>query len=179
MISTTRDVRRHNFLLLTYAEMDFLINREQLCASLFLEHLDEFAGDAGTISGTMEYREQTIPVFDFDAFLHQNFHCKIESLVQFALICELSAFSQEFQNTYYERIGQLHPELSARYIALTVGSQAQIIQVPLTEINLIPGGLRQKETQRGVLGCRFPPTQRIQYFLDIETILENEVLCAS
>ena len=179
MISTTRDVRRHNFLLLTYAEMDFLVNREQLCASLFLEHIGEFAGDIGTFSGTMEYREQTIPIFDFDLFLHQHFQCKIESLVKFALICELSAFSYEFQKMYYDRVGQPHPELSSTYIALTVGSQAQIIQVPLTEINLIPGGLRQKETQLGVLGCRFPPTQRIEYFLDIETILRNEVLCAS
>lgn len=179
MISTMRDSRsdnRHHFLLLTYTELDFLINRDQLCASLFLERIDEFACAAPAISGTMEYRHETVPIFDFDTFLHRHFQCSIDSLVKFALICELSAFSPAFQTAFHALIGEPHPELSPTYIALTVGSQAQIIQIPLREIHLIPGSLRKTETEFGVLGCRFPETSKIQYFLDIETILRNDVL---
>jgi hypothetical protein len=120
-----------------------------------------------------------VPIFDVDTFLHQHFQCRVETLVKFALICEVSTFSEDFRTIYHDTVSQPHPELSSSYIALTVGSQAQIIQIPLLEIHRIPLGLRTKHFQHGVLGCRFPATQKIQYFLDIETILRNAITCES
>lgn len=176
MISTPPERRRHYFLLLTAAEMEFLINRDQLCASLFLDQIDAWPGTGSALSGTMQFREQTVPIFNFDNVLQRCFQCTIESLVKFALVSDVSEFSREFQTAYRRHMLRAHPELSPDYVALIVGSQAQIIQVPLMEINLIPAGLRQKQAARGVLGCRFSASGRIQYFLDIETVVRNEVL---
>lgn len=167
------NTRDHDFLILTYTELDYLVNRDQLFASLFLEETTEFESGFSYLSATMQYREHTLPVFDFDAFLRDIFQCKVESLVKFALICELASFSGHNRAIYQESILQEHQELSAEYLALTVSSQAEIKRIPLAEINLVPLGIRSKQNKEGVLGCRFSADGKIQYFLDIETIVMN------
>ena len=120
------DNNDHEFLILTYAELDYLVNRDQLFASFFLEEITELEIGIKYLSAHVQYRDHILPVFDFDAFLQDTFQCHIESLVKFALICKLTSFSEKHRTAYQQRVLQEHPELSSEYIALVVSSQAEI-----------------------------------------------------
>ena len=173
MILNSLETHEHAFLILDYPDMDFIVNRDQIFASLFLEETAFFESGLLYFPASMEYYEHRLPVFELDLFLKHTFTCKIESLVKFALICELSCFSPENQAVYQAQMLHAHPDFSSDYIAFKVSSHAKIRPVPLAEISLLPEGIRLKQNKEGILGCRFPAQANMQYFLDIETILFN------
>ncbi|MDM8523238.1 hypothetical protein QUF80_07695 [Desulfococcaceae bacterium HSG8] len=161
----------HEFLILNCTEMDFIINRNQFFASIVLEETVKYKSQARHFSSLMKYHEQTLPVFDFNAFLKDTFGSGIESIFNIALISDITLFSEGNQSAYRNLILKENTELSSEYLALKVNVQAEIKRVPLSEIRLIPSGLRAKLNKEGILGCRFPLKNNIQYFVDIETII--------
>ena len=61
MILKSPDINDHEFLILTYAELDYLINRDQLFASLFLEEITELEIEVRYLSACMRYRDHILP----------------------------------------------------------------------------------------------------------------------
>ncbi|MCP4400833.1 MAG: hypothetical protein GY801_26465 [bacterium] len=167
------ELSEHEFLILDYSSMDFIVNREQLFASIILEDAVEFESEFNYLSSLMAYREQTLPVFDFDAFLLETFSGEFEQSLKVALIIDLASFSEGNRSLYQERILREHTEFSSEYLALKVHSHAGIKRVALSEVCLIPAGLRERQSQEGILGCRFLAGGKIQYFVDIETLVFN------
>ncbi len=166
-----RDIFEHEFLILNYADMDFIINRNQFITSVFLENTIKFESGFKYLSSLVKYHEQTVPVFDADALLTDIYNCRIDSSLKLALISDLASFSESNRSLYKKHILKQHPELSGEYIALMVNSHARIKPLLLSEIKLIPSGIRMKHNKEGILGCRFSEQGNIQYFLDIETIV--------
>ncbi len=176
MILKPPDAHTHEFLILDYPDIDFIVNRDQIFASLFLEETSAFESRFRYLSAQMEYSDHTLPVFDLDLFLKDIFDCRIEGFVKFALISEFAAFSEKLRGTYQQNMLQDYSELSSEYIAFKVSSHAKIRPVPLPEISLLPSGIRWKQNKEGILGCRFPKDAHMQFFLDIETIVFNSLL---
>lgn len=175
MISNSLDTAQHDFLTLTYVGMDFLVNYDQISASLFLDDTAPLASHNRYFQEQMSYYEECVPVFDLDLVLQESFGCKLGSLVKFVLLIECAACSAAHQAMYQEQILRSHPELSTTYIAFKVSSHAQITTIALVELDLLPANLRQKQTANGILGLRFPPEGGIQYFLDLETLMFNRL----
>jgi len=171
MTSENQDDNLHEFLILNWLDIDIIINRNQFFASVFLEEVDKYSSHAEYFSSLMKYHGDTLPVFDFNAFLKDTFRSGINSMFNIALICNVSLFSEENQTVYRNDILKENTDFSKDYLALKVTVQAGIKRVPLSEIRLIPLGLREKLHNEGFLGCRFTIENNIQYFVDIESII--------
>ncbi|MCP4346630.1 MAG: hypothetical protein GY795_14030 [Desulfobacterales bacterium] len=167
------EILKHEFLILNYPDMDFIINRNQFFTSIFLENTTRFESGFKHLSLLVKYHEQTLPVFDADALLTDIYKCRIDRTLKLALISDLATFSEMNRSLYKKHILKQHPDLSDKYIALKVNSHARIKTLLLSEIKLIPHGIRAKHNKEGILGCRFSEEGNIQYFLDIETIFFN------
>jgi hypothetical protein len=171
MTSEHHDNKLHEFLVLSWIEMDFIINRNQFSASVFLQEEMKYQEDARYFSSLMTYNGQTLPVFNFNAFLTDTFRSGIHSNFNIALICDISLFSRANQSSYRKHFLKNNTDISSQFLAVKVSVHAGMNHVPLSEINLIPPGLRGKLNNEGILGCRFTNKNNIQYFVDIETII--------
>ena len=160
---------QHEFLILNCVDMDFIINRNQFFASIFLEESAINKSYARYFSSQMIYHGQTLAVFDFNKFLKDTFGSGIISMYNIALICDISLFSESNQSVYRKHILKKNTDLSSEYLALKLNVQARIKHIPLSEIRLIPSGIKEKLKKEGILGCRFK--HNIQFFVDIETII--------
>ncbi len=169
------DISEHKFLILNYSEMDFIINRNQFVTSIFLENTTRFESGFKHITSLVRYYEQTLPVFDADALLKNSYNCRVNSSLRLALISDITSFSEKNRSLYKKHILKRHSDLSSKYLALMVSSHARIKSLALSESKLIPQGIKMIYKQEGVLGCRFSEQGNIQYFLDIETLVFNQI----
>lgn len=171
------DHHTYEFLILDYSETGFIINRNQFSASILIEEEVQFASQINYLSSLIEYDGQTLPVFDFNAFINHTFNCNAESFFNIAIICNINLFSEENRSVYEEIVLRQNAEFSPAYIAFKVSAYAAIKHLPLSEIRFIPPVLKARLNTEGVLGCRFPSENMIQYFVDIETMIFKCIEC--
>jgi len=171
MTSEYNDKYLHEFLILKWIEMDFIINRNQFFDSIFLEEDLEYKSHARYFNSLTKYNGLILPVFDFNTFLKDTFGSGVNNTFNIGLICSISLFSKINQSLYRNYILKEKIDITQKYLALKINVKAGIKRIPLSEIRLIPTGLREKMNQEGVLGCRFTIKKNIQYFVDIETII--------
>ncbi|ETR71383.1 MAG: hypothetical protein OMM_02524 [Candidatus Magnetoglobus multicellularis str. Araruama] len=163
----------HEFLVLSYPELGFIINRDQIFASVFLEESQEMESDTRYLTAQMQFNEHTLPVFDLEHYIKDVFDCQNESLLNVALIVDRTIFNADNQETYADTIIKQYSYFSEQYLALKVNVNAVIKGIALSEVRLIPIGIREVLQGQGILGCRFPESCLIHYWLDFETIIIN------
>jgi len=164
---------RHEFLVLSYPDMSFIINRDQLFASIFLEESQALDCDIQYLYAQMAYLNQNLPIFDLEAFIKNVFNRQNKSTLNVALVAELESFSPENQKSYRKHVLNKFKNFSEKYVALKVNVNAVIKSIGLSEVRLIPKSLLDIQEKYGILGCRFTKDNYIQYWLDFETIIIN------
>jgi hypothetical protein len=160
-----------DFLLISYREMGFLINRSQFSASTTLEGVTPVKKAPPYLTGTFSYNKGKILLFDYDAYLQDTFRCH---RIGDSRLCILMGMD-DFSPVRRPLIGKLlkHPSLSREYLGLVISSQAEIIEIALDELFLSPLNMRPYLNRRGIYGCRFPEADKIQHFIDFEITIIN------
>ncbi len=154
--------RRHDFLELSYDGLGFLVDRDSFFSSLYLERE----------SGIVEFNGDNIFTFNMDRLLGREFKLKESESLKLALICDTEGYTEESRKKFSGLVKELD-DISTRYIALKIGSQAEINSILLDEIKLIPVSLRKRLLNEGLLGCRFRKPEYPQFLIDLEAFVFN------
>ncbi len=163
-----------DFLLVEQGAAGFLINREQFYASLYLQDLKPLTGTDDDsrryCAGTIDFRDEQILVYDLDRRLGELFQLEADPGLSIALVADVSAFSEKARQQFREMAEIKAPEVSRNTVAYRIGSRAEIKNLPLSQVKLIPAGLKELLRSKGVYGCRFGQEIQIYYFVDIEKL---------
>ncbi|MBN2656044.1 MAG: hypothetical protein JXR86_03220 [Spirochaetales bacterium] len=160
---------RHDFLQLHYDSLDFLVDRNQFSGSTTLDGIYALKSSRPYLEHWSWYNNEKVLLFDMNSCLKNLFHCGQRGNTQLALIMEPEDFSDAARNFLLRLLGRTG-SLSSRYMGMIVSSQAEIRTMDLGEFNLLPPGVAQLFTKRGLYGCRFPREERIQFFVDLQKI---------
>ncbi len=172
MILKLSETLEHEFLIVDGDETGFILNRDQIFRGAILKD-SALERPFGYFSSVMDYQEDSVAVFNLDAFFRDFFRYESASDLKISLVSDLSFFSDLRQFKYEDFIKESNAGISMRYIALKISGHARRKRFALSEIRVMPPGLGKRQKKMGILGCRFSRKGSVQYFLDIETIVSN------
>ncbi|MDF2577975.1 MAG: hypothetical protein K0S74_1459 [Chlamydiales bacterium] len=178
----SKDSDLFNGLLLSYPEIDFLVNRDYIFASITLEKSIPINMSHKHINSAIKYKDSLVAMIDFAPYLQELFHFIDESKSNVVLIIAIDSFNYRNQQAIRKLLMQQgQQDLSDSYIALKAGHSAQIHKTPFNQLSLTPNCLRKSHWHAGLLGVRFldikgQKQQKIQYLVDIERIVFHQIL---
>jgi hypothetical protein len=164
------EVYSHNFLLIRYDNMDFLIDRNQFSGSTSLDELFPVRSGFPYLNYWGWYNRERLLMFDMNRYLTDLFQCRQLGGACLCLIMRIQDFQQQGQD-FLKSLLKQSEKLSQNYFGLIISSQAEIQSLSLTEFFLSPQGIRSLLEKRGVYGCRFPEEEHIQFFIDLQKYL--------
>ena len=133
-------------------------------SSLYLEEKSEI----------VEFNGDRIYTYNMDRLLCREFGLNESETLKLALICDTENYNAGNRRKFSRLVKGLD-DISTRYIALKIGSQAEINSILLDEIKLIPVSLRACLLSEGLLGCRFRNPEYPQFLIDLEAFVFNTV----
>jgi len=157
----------HDFLLLRYQDMDFLVDRNQFSASTSIETIYPVSKSLPYWGHWAWYNEQRLLLFDMNQYLKDLYHCRQSGNARLCLIIKTEDFIPQARHMI-TRLLRNSSKLSQQHLGIIVNSQAEIHTLNLKEIYLSPSSVRDFLSCRGFYGCRFPENQRIQYLVDLQ-----------
>lgn len=161
-----------DFLLLNYADMDFIVNRSQFSGSTSLNDVKTVKSPLPYIKSVFPYNNSKILLFDCDSFLRETYNSHSNSNSQLCLLMSMENFSTRVR-ALVKRVLKGNNSLSQDYLGLIITSQSEIKRLNINEIHLSPLGVRSVLNNNGLYGCRFLQEDRIQYFIDLEIMIHN------
>ena len=158
---------KHDFLELSYEKIGFLVNRDQFFSSIYLDENTEFT----------EYNGELLFTFNLDKCLNEYFHYESTDTLRLALICDVTGYTEMNRKRFKVIRGDYEgkKDISSRYLALKIGSQAEINSLPLSGIKMIPSALQDFQLRKGIIGLRFKKETYPQFLIDIEQFVFNEL----
>lgn len=166
--------REHCFLVVGQDEPGFILNRDQVFSSAVILEDSALEHPFGYFASVINYHGDSVAVFDLDAFFRDHFKYESAGDLKISLISDLSSFSDSKRLKYENSMTDKNIGISRRFIGLKIKSHAMQRRFALSEIRLLPPGVRKRQKDMGVLGCRFSKRGHVQYFLDIETVVFND-----
>lgn len=165
--SSTSDAPRGSadFVMISYPGADYLVNREEVISSLY-HGGDERRG--GNAVEAMAYHHRTIPLISLDDHLRLFYGEKSAQDSGVILFIRGSGGKAPFPRIRKKSDGG---EIDTSVIAVRVSGMAGMLSIPLPELKPFPGDIRKGLAKYGLLGVRFPEQGRIQYFIDLKTIV--------
>lgn len=166
--STTSDAApcSADFVMLSYPRADYLVNREEVISSVY-QGGETSRGGSGVI-GAMAYNQRTIPVISLDDHLGLYFCESPMPDREVLLFVRGSAGAAPFPRIKKKSDGG---EVDTSVIAVRASGAAEILSLPLRELRPLPRGVRKELVKNGLLAVRFPAGRRIQYFIDLKTVI--------
>ncbi len=161
-----------DFLLLNYANMDFIVNRNQFSGSTSIDEFRKIDSPMHYIDSIFTFNNQKVLLFDCDSFLREVYNCDNENSSQLCLLMRLENFSEKIKPVV-EKLLVKSKVVSNEYFGLIITSHSEIKKLKIDDIYLSPQGIRRHLKKNGLHGCRFPGEDRIQYFIDLEIIILN------
>lgn len=161
------DENSHDFLLLHYDRLDFLVDRYQFSGSSSLDRLNPLKNSRPYLDQWGFYNGEKLLMFDMNRYLMDLFRCGQAGNMKLCLILEPDDFLEPGR-TMLRRLLEKSGKLSMKYLGMIVSSQAEIKTMNLREFNLVPPGVGELLKKRGLYGCRFPVEERIQFFVDLQ-----------
>jgi hypothetical protein len=163
------------FLEIPCGDCDVLLNSAQFAAGIVLRHDAELEGGRPYLNHTVRYAADTILVFDLRARLHSIFAVPPVDTASIALLADASRFTDDHREAFRSFARTIPGDISAGRLCLRVGLGAalRLSSIPLREIRPVPAAIRDRCYDGGLLACRFEPAGRVQYLVDIETIVFN------
>jgi hypothetical protein len=163
-----------DFLILSYEEIDFFVNRDQFSSSTSLDDVKKIKSSISYINQAFKYNGQNILLFDCDRFLQDLYNCSNTTSSRLCLLMKIHNFSDVGKPLVKRLLGANH-SISDEWLGLIISSNSEISKISINEIYLSPLGVREKLNNHGLYGCRFPSTEKIQFFIDLEMILNNVI----
>ncbi len=155
-----------DFVMISYPGADYLVNREEVISSIY-HGGDPYRGENGVI-GAMAYNQKTIPVISLDDHLGLHFGERPVPDREALLFIRGSGGAAPFPRIKKKSDGG---EVDTSVIAVRASGAAEILSLPLRELRPLPRGVRKVLAKHGLLAVRFPAGRRIQYFIDLKTVI--------
>ena len=165
-------VDKQDFLLLNYSDMDFIVNRNQFSGSTSLDRVTQIESPFEFFNSTFRFNDQQILLFDCDAFLQREYACRSRGSSRLCLLMGMENFTDNGRPRIEAHIAS-NEDLSREFLGLIITSHSEIAELEIEGLWLSPSGIRKHLEGFGLNGCRFPGDDRIQYFIDLETIIIN------
>jgi hypothetical protein len=167
---------RCDFLIIHYAEIDFLFNRNQVVGSVSNIEEDEIESSIPYLNSVVRYGSRTLLSVNLDLFLRNIFLIPDEPTVRFSVIVDYTVFSKNNQDTIASIIENEQIECDKRFISFSLTSHSEIRKIDILTLKLMPDLLRSYYHTYGLFGCRFVQSNRVQYYTDLENLFFNAVL---
>jgi len=165
------------FLHIMYGHTGFVINREQICSSILLEDLKEIESNLQYLKGIIQYKDNKVLLFDLERYLWSAFRISAAKEGSLVFITETKNFSEN-NLAIIDKFdtGNQICAFEKNYIALRVGNDATAIKRDIHDLRNIPQGIRNSQYKAGIIGLNFFGDGRINYLIDIESIIFNKLL---
>lgn len=167
---------RCNFLIIHYEEMDFILNRTQITGSVSNIESRKISCQVPHVKEVIMYGNRKLLSVDLDSYLRYIFGIKEEPQVKLSVIVDVENFSKFNRETILKIIDQDNIACDSRYISFSLTSRSEIRKLDITTLRLFPDTYRERYIHSGLIGCRFPEDNRVQYFADIENLFFNSLL---
>jgi len=171
-----------DFLLVEHESCSFLINKEQVTASLVPGKVGDVASNLTYVAGFIRFKHEKVLLFDLEGSLHQVFHLESRSCSHLCLVSKIESFSPVSKKLFALLArGKTGRNFSPEYVAFKVQSGASIKRVSFNSLKLIPSCVRKAQEKAGILALCFEEepnkgNSKIKYLIDIEKILFNRLL---
>jgi hypothetical protein len=165
------------FLRAHYANMEFLFSRAQFASSSELKSEKRIKSPIRYISSFTQYNEQVLPIFDFNSYLENVFGARAETDNRMLLVLNISSLSDSSKGSL-SGLNLKHGSdvQKLEYFGIKIVGTSEIIVLRRNEMMILPPLMKEVQNKRGILGLRFLEDGKIQYILDLEIILLNNIL---
>jgi hypothetical protein len=164
------------FICSRYSNMEFLLSRDQFAESAELTNEKAIKSPIKYLASVTRHQGRILPLFDFDFYLRSVFGAKQEDMRAILLIASIQKMSrlarETFQNLNIKQ-GNDHEKLD--YIGIKMTAASETVPLEKHEMRILPPLSQEVQHKRGIVGLRFPDNGKIQYILDIETIIINNI----
>jgi hypothetical protein len=146
----------------------FLVNRNQFTSSLFIDRVNQQEELPHCCQGTIMYGSKRLLLFDFESHLQKLFHFHDSSSADLALIIPSTVLTDEAQ----QRLAVMAESgIEHDFLALRIVNQSSIEQVDVSSLRAIPPAVRDAGNRGGIYGIRFIENNKVQYFIDVRTLM--------
>jgi hypothetical protein len=165
-----------SFLCIHYENMEFLIDRKRFLLSSKPEYEKNIKSPVKYLTSIVRYNNCTLPVFDLDNYFRNAFQSEAPFCSPTVLISRLSMYEAGTRQLLRSiKIKQGNENRSSEYFGIKVPSKSEVLNIPMPELKFIPALLEEVHYKRGILGFRFLNDGKIQYFIDCEIIIVNNI----
>lgn len=171
---------RLKVLTIPYAQVELLINRDQCSTSVYIAEVRPRKTPCLYLKEGLRLKETLIPLFDLDLFFRDTFKLQPVGEAHLALIREKQTLSPSIQAqiSQWEDLFYEEEEPRGDSVALRVASATIMTEVLLSDLRLQPGVLSPVLEEQGLLAVSFPPGGKMEYMLDLDSLLEKKILNA-
>lgn len=162
------------FLEISLDGRDVLVNSSEFASSAILRGVEKIDGGGPYLDSVGQSGGLNLVVFDLRGFASALFSQPPEAggaERKEAIVVDVSGFSEGYRTAFRGFIEKLDREISTAMMFVRVGSSLQLTGVPLSQLRLLPGGIRGRCRASGLVAMRFRDDGRPQYLLDIETVV--------
>lgn len=162
----------NNFLSVNYGSIGFLVNRNQFYSSCYIENETQIESSVPYVDNMITYGDKSILVFNLHKALQELFHIDDESNARLLLVINSDTLSESITEKF-GRIQGPENEINHKLIGLQIKSDARVESLPIEDLCLLPISIRSFLKQYGVIACSFPTSERIHYFIEVDSIFST------
>lgn len=162
------------FLEIASGEVDVLLNSSEFTESTLLGETRRVERGASFLDGVASLAGTEVLVFDLLMFVTSLFSFPSEAPRKDrtkAVLVDVAGFSEDSRRAFGNYVEKVDKSVSPSLLLVQVGGSLQLVRIPLSQLKLLPAGIRAICRARGVVAMRFGDDGRPQYLLDLESIV--------
>jgi hypothetical protein len=149
-------------------QVGFIMRRAPFFAAV---HRGPSTEPVSRISGSyldsiLRFNDLDVPLFRLDDLLRDMFRIPEPSRLRAGLVARIDAFGPACAEAFRLTVNDSLPGADTEYIAIGIGGNGAIRNMPWQELRPAPSSLRRFLWTRGIVACRFGEPGRIEYLID-------------
>jgi len=118
------------------------------------------------VDSIIRFNDRDVPLFRLDDLLGKIFCIPEPSRLRAGLVAKIGAFGPKCAEAFKSAVHDRLPGADTEYIALGIGGDGAIRNMPWQELRPTPMSLRRFLWTRGIVACRFGEPGHIEYLID-------------
>ena len=153
----------NHFTCLSYDTIDFLIHSKYVLFGIYLhEKIEE---------KKINFENEILPHINLEYFFEDNFLCKKEEECNVMLVMKKDDLDKTLQKKIEKYTGTSFPD--SGNFAISVNSDIKTKLIDLSELKLIPQGIRLRQKNCGINAIGFDQNQRRQILISPDNLLRT------
>ena len=153
----------NQFTCLSYDTIDFLINSKYVLFGIYLPKKVE--------EKSITFENEVLPHLNLAHFFEDNFLCKKKDECNVMLIMKKDDFDKPLQKQIIKYTGSDFP--ASGNFAISVNSDITTKLLDLSQLKLLPKGIRPRQNNCGIVAIGFDQSQRRQLLISPDNLLRT------